>query len=88
MNPHRLFSYVLACTALLSGAAQAQLAPSPSAAVQRAAAAQKQPLLDSLREFVNIETGSRDHEGIAQATELLGNKLIEDIAALIQLYKK
>ena len=75
MNPHRLFSYVLTCSALLSGAAQAQLAPSPNAAVQRAAAAQKQPLLDSLREFVNIETGSRDHEGIAQATELLGNKL-------------
>ena len=75
MNPHRLFSYVLACTALLSGAAQAQLAPSPNVAVQRAAAAQKQPLLDSLREFVNIETGSRDHEGIAQATELLGDKL-------------
>jgi glutamate carboxypeptidase len=43
--------------------------------VQAAAAAQKQPLLDSIREFVNIETGSRDHEGITQATELLGEKL-------------
>jgi glutamate carboxypeptidase len=75
MKTHRLLPYVLAGLVLLSGLAQAQLAPSPNAAVQSAAAAQKQPLLDSLREFVNIETGSRDHEGIAQATELLGNKL-------------
>ena len=75
MKPNRLFPYVLACAALFSGAVQAQVANSPNAAVQSAAAAQKQPLLDSLREFVNIETGSRDHEGITQATELLGNKL-------------
>lgn len=45
------------------------------AQVQRAAAAQKQPLLDSLKEFVSIETGSRDLEGINQATELLAGKL-------------
>ncbi len=75
MKPLRLLTHVLACVALLHGTAHAQLAPSPNAAVQAAAAAQKQPLLDSLREFVNIETGSRDHEGITQATELLGNKL-------------
>ncbi len=61
--------------ALLSTAAIAQLAPSPDAAVQRAAAAQKQPFLASLKEFVDIETGSRDTEGITQATELLSNKL-------------
>ncbi len=75
MKPCRFIPYVLACSVLLHGAVQAQLAPSPNAAVQAAAAAQKQPLLDSLREFVNIETGSRDHQGITQATELLGNKL-------------
>jgi len=44
-------------------------------AVRQAAAAQKQPLLDSLKEFVSIETGSRDLEGIARATELLATKL-------------
>ena len=32
-------------------------------------------MLASLKEFVDIETGSRDHEGITQATELLGSKL-------------
>ena len=72
---NRLLACALAFAALLPLMAHAQLAPSPNAAVQSAAAAQKQPLLDSLREFVNIETGSRDHEGITQATELLGNKL-------------
>jgi glutamate carboxypeptidase len=60
---------------MIAQATFAQPARSPDAAVQRAAAEQKQPLLDSLREFVNIETGSRDHEGISKATELLGNKL-------------
>ncbi len=75
MRAHRLFAAVLASTALLSTTLHAQLAPSPNAAVQSAAAAQKQPLLASLKEFVDIETGSRDHEGITQATELLGNKL-------------
>ena len=60
---------------LISAPAFGQLARSPDAAVQAAAAAQKQPLLASLKEFVDIETGSRDHEGITQATELLGTKL-------------
>ena len=50
-------------------------AQTPDPAVQRAAAVQKQPLLDTLKEFVSIETGSRDLEGIARATELLASKL-------------
>ena len=32
----------------------------PEAAILNAAKAQKQPLLDTLKEFVSIETGSRD----------------------------
>ena len=60
---------------LMSTPAFSQLARSPDAAVQAAAAAQKQPLLASLKEFVDIETGSLDHEGITRATELLGTKL-------------
>jgi glutamate carboxypeptidase len=75
MRPHHVFTAALVSAALLTTTAQSQLARSPDAAVQSAAAAQKQPLLDSLREFVNIETGSRDFEGITQATELLANKL-------------
>ena len=66
----------VALAALMAGApALAQLAAQPDAAVQRAAAAQKQPLLDTLKEFVSIETGSRDMDGLTQASELLANKL-------------
>lgn len=61
--------------ALLLGPATAQSAAPPDQAVLRAAAAQKGPLLDSLKEFVSIETGSRDTEGIQQATALLAGKL-------------
>ncbi len=75
MIPLRYIPAVFAFTALIAMAANAQVIASPDAAVQNAAASQKQPLLDSLKEFVNIETGSRDHEGIALATELLAAKL-------------
>jgi glutamate carboxypeptidase len=75
MKYPRLLATALVSTALLFAPAYAQLAPSPDAAVQSAAAAQRQPLLDSLKEFVSIETGSRDFEGITQATELLATKL-------------
>lgn len=50
-------------------------AQAADAAVLRAAGEQKQPLLDTLKEFVSIETGSRDIEGINRATELLAVKL-------------
>jgi glutamate carboxypeptidase len=66
---------VVLAAAFLADPSFAQLAPSPDAAVQRAAAAQKQPLLDTLKELVSIETGSRDIEGLTQATELIGTKL-------------
>jgi glutamate carboxypeptidase len=46
----------------------------PEPAVLRAATAQKQPLLDTLKELVSIETGSRDIEGITRATELVAGK--------------
>ena len=58
------------CLAVLPAFAQ-----SPDTAVQRAAAAQRQPLLDTLKEFVSIETGSRDMEGLAQSADLLAAKL-------------
>jgi glutamate carboxypeptidase len=66
-------SFVIAT--FISITSYAQVAAPLNAAVKNAAAVQKQPLLDSLKEFVDIETGSRDHEGITQGTELLANKL-------------
>ena len=75
MKLHRLLLALSVSVTLISAPVFAQLARSPDAAVQAAAAAQRQPLLVSLKEFVDIETGSRDHEGITQATELLAAKL-------------
>ena len=75
MDTPRLLVALFVSATFMSTSATAQLARSPDAAVQAAAAAQRQPLLASLKEFVDIETGSRDHEGITQATELLGTKL-------------
>ena len=66
---------LVALAACFAGSGHAQPASAPNAEVQRAAAAQKQPLLDTLKEFVNIETGSRDMEGLAQASDLLAAKL-------------
>ena len=53
------------------GPAYAQMA---DAAVQRAAASERQPLLDTLKELVSIESGSRDIDGLTQASELLASK--------------
>jgi glutamate carboxypeptidase len=64
-----------ACAAAALLAAGAASAQSPDAAVQRAVASQKQPLLDSLKEIVSIETGSRDAEGLAQGADWLAGKL-------------
>ncbi len=68
-----LWARTLHLCAALALAATAHAAP--DAAVAAAAAAQKAPLLETLKEFVSIETGSRDLEGIAQATDLLAAKL-------------
>ncbi len=67
-------SLVLACSIGMPSAF-AQQPPQPDASVLSAAKAQKQPLLDTLKEFVSIETGSRDLDGINRATELLANKM-------------
>jgi glutamate carboxypeptidase len=61
--------------ALLLGSTAAQSAAPPDQAILRAAAEQKPALLETLKEFVSIETGSRDTEGIQRATALLAGKL-------------
>lgn len=72
-----LTTLTLASAGLLLAAvgAQAQSAGTADVAVQQAAAAQRQPLLDTLRDFVSIETGSRDLEGLTRASALLADKL-------------
>ena len=66
---------VSVCMALGVVSANAQISASADSTVINAARAQKQPLLDTLKEFVSIETGSRDLDGINKATELLAGKM-------------
>ncbi|TAJ62510.1 MAG: M20/M25/M40 family metallo-hydrolase [Variovorax sp.] len=59
---------------LLAGAA-ATAAAAPDARIAELAAAQKQPLLDSLSQLVAIESGSRDLEGLEKISDLIASKL-------------
>ncbi|MCT8174623.1 M20/M25/M40 family metallo-hydrolase [Variovorax sp. CY25R-8] len=59
---------------LLAGAA-ATAAAAPDARIAELAAAQKQPLLDSLSQLVAIESGSRDLEGLEKISDLIAAKL-------------
>lgn len=73
MAPHRLSRIaflVLACA--VGGSA---LAASADPRIQQLAAQQKQPLLDDLSQFVGIESGSRDREGLDKLGELIAGKL-------------
>jgi hypothetical protein len=71
-----LFGFLFGVVAQLaiSGTAHAQSA-APDARVLDQAKAHKAPMLKTLEALVNIETGSRDIEGINQATELISARL-------------
>ncbi|CAN5168373.1 M20/M25/M40 family metallo-hydrolase [soil metagenome] len=62
-----------AAIVLCAGAARVQAAP--QAAIQQAAQAQQQPTLDTMRDLVNIESGSRDLEGLAKLAGLIADRL-------------
>jgi len=68
---------LLACLALAAAQAQAQapLPPGPHAAVQALAQQEQQPLLDTLRELVQIESGSKDLEGLGKIAALIADQL-------------
>jgi glutamate carboxypeptidase len=70
--PVPLRSLVLAAACLTAGGAGAA---GPDARVTAVAAQQKQPLLASLEQFVNIESGSRDREGLDKLAALIAGKL-------------
>jgi glutamate carboxypeptidase len=63
------FVSIAACT--LSPSALA----APDAAVQKLAAQNKQPLLDTLRDLVNIESGSGDREGLDKISQVIYDRL-------------
>lgn len=72
-HPSRFFARAL-LPMLLAGAA-ATAAAAPDARIAELAAAQKQPLLDSLSQLVAIESGSRDLEGLEKISDLIAAKL-------------
>jgi glutamate carboxypeptidase len=47
----------------------------PVAAIQEAAQAQQQGMLDTMRDLVNIESGSKDIEGLGKIAALIGERL-------------
>jgi len=65
-----------ACAVPLASPAQPAPAPAPTiAALQARATAQVGPLLDSLKALVEIESGSRDLEGLGRLAALLATRL-------------
>lgn len=56
----------------------------PDARIAALAAAQKQPLLDSLSQFVGIESGSRDREGLDKLADLIAGKF-QALGATVEL---
>lgn len=70
----RLSSTALATVCLLAAGA-AYAAPEP--AIHSAAQAQQQPMLDTMRDLVNIESGSKDPEGLEKIAALIASRLKE-----------
>jgi glutamate carboxypeptidase len=68
----RRLSLAAAALALVAGN---ETAAAPVAAIQDAARQEQQPLLDTLRDLVSIESGSGDVEGLAQIAGLIAERL-------------
>jgi glutamate carboxypeptidase len=70
--PRRFRAAILALACMTGAGAWAD---APDARIQALAREQKQPFLDSLSQFVGIESGSRDREGLDRLAELIAGKL-------------
>jgi glutamate carboxypeptidase len=64
--------FALACILALSSA---PVRAEPVARIHELAQQEKAPLLDTLRDLVNIESGSKDTEGLAKLAALIGERL-------------
>ena len=73
LAPLRTSRLVAAALAAVVGCGSAQAAP--VAAVQDLARDQQQPLLDTLRDLVSIESGSKDVEGLEKIAALIAERL-------------
>ncbi len=72
-------------TLMVSLALSASMAVAAAQApVLDAAKAQRQPLLDTLRDLVNIESGSKDPEGVAKVAALVAQRL-KDLGGTVEI---
>ena len=69
---HLLLACVGACALGLSAVPSRA---EPVARIHELAQQEKAPLLDTLRDIVNIESGSKDSEGLAQLAALISERL-------------
>ena len=65
----------MAASALAAPDARVAELAAPEARIAELAAGQKQPLIDTLRELVSIESGSRDLEGLDKVANLIADRL-------------
>src|SRR5689334_12448147 len=69
-------TFFLICVAsVLASASQA--GAQTNNAIRARVALEKAPLLDTLRDLVNIESGSSDYEGVTKIGQLIGARLRE-----------
>ncbi len=71
----KLPSYLSRGLLMVLVAAHTVASAAPDPRIAALAAQQKQPLLESLAQLVNIESGSRDREGLDRIAELIASKL-------------
>ena len=74
----RAFALAVVTAALSALAIQAQASPAmaaPQEAVLKQAEAQRQPLIDTMKALVSIESGSKDPEGLAEIAALIADRL-------------
>jgi glutamate carboxypeptidase len=67
--------FPLACIAACASLSAAPVRAEPVARIHELAQQEKAPLLDTLRDLVNIESGSKDTEGLAKLAALIGERL-------------
>ena len=72
-NHHRFIQHSLTALALAAATFAAQAAP--QADIHALAQKQQQPLLDTLKDLVHIESGSKDIEGTKQIADYVAGKL-------------
>ncbi|WP_395699039.1 M20/M25/M40 family metallo-hydrolase [Aquabacterium sp.] len=73
----RSWTPCLAAAALLAGLHAPAAWAEPVADIHALASAEQAPLLDTLRELVGIESGSKDPQGLAQLAALIRDRLVQ-----------